>query len=74
MRTLKNIANAQGFVDELFRLAQHFEGQPVAIISTDEGLQVGVMSLANPQPDDWFFQPVSVDKFNVEPAAESTDQ
>lgn len=68
MRAVNRIVNAQAFVDELFQMADQFPGQPVAIVRTGDGFQVGVMSTVNPQGDDWFYDPVDVEKLNVKPS------
>jgi hypothetical protein len=49
-------------------------GQPVALINTDEGLRVGVMSLINPDADDYFYNPVPLKSLGTLPEVRSDEQ
>lgn len=53
----------QEFVRALFKFAKDYPGQPVAVIDDGESLKLGVMSLLNPEKDDWCLNPVEVDRF-----------
>lgn len=71
---MNGIQNAQAFVEELFRLAQQFKDQPVAIIEKDGKLQVGVMSLYQPDRDDWMYNPVPVENLPIPAESGTSDR
>jgi hypothetical protein len=54
----EGIPNAEKIVDLMVGLAERFPGQPVAVIDEGGELKVGVLSLCDPAPDDWFYNPV----------------
>jgi hypothetical protein len=51
-------SSAATIVERLIKLAEAFPGQPVAVVQTEGGLQVGVMNLLNPTDEDWCLRPV----------------
>lgn len=66
------IKDPEAFVNGIVQLAEHFEGQPVAVTIDENGeMQVGVMSLMYPHGDDWCLNPVPVEKFPPPHLAES---
>lgn len=49
------------FAECVDKLAHENPGQPVAILTDDDGrLQIGVMSLLDLTPDDWMLEPIDV--------------
>jgi hypothetical protein len=56
------VSEAQVLVERLIKLAEAFPGQPVAVVYDDEGLQIGVMNLLNPNDEDWCIKPVPLNQ------------
>lgn len=69
---LPKVENAENFLSNLFRLADRYEGQPVAIVADGSGgYEVGVLNSLYPTDDDWCLKPV--DPIKLVLPAEDTD-
>jgi hypothetical protein len=57
---VSDIPSPEQVFDAIIELAERFPGQPVAVIRSEDGLQIqaGVLSLMDLQPEDWFWLPV----------------